>query len=107
MRHSTIDRSRADSRIDGRRAHHLKCWPEFFEPIRLGLKRHDLRRADDRTFHVGDFVLLEEFDPVSETYTGRELKAEITYITSSELPCALSKDALHPNFCILSIKPIS
>lgn len=84
-------------------AHRLKCWPEFFEPIRNGLKTHDLRRADDRAFSVGDRMLLEEYDPESRTYTGRTVVVRITYITSADLPCALSREALHSDFCILSI----
>jgi len=84
--------------------HELKCWPEFFEPISLGRKTHDLRRSDDRDFSVGDRLLLREYDPASREYTGRELTADITYITSADMPCALSQDALHPNFCILSIR---
>jgi len=83
--------------------HRLKCWPEFFEPIKAGNKTHDLRRSDDRDFQVGDRILLEEYDPEKRTYTGRKLVVRITYITSSDLPCALSKVALHPDFCILSI----
>jgi hypothetical protein len=83
--------------------HRLKCWPEFFEPIKRGAKTHDLRRSDDRDFSVGDKVLLQEYDPETSSYTGRTAIVQITYITSSDLPCALSQDALHPNFCILSI----
>jgi hypothetical protein len=83
--------------------HRLKCWPEFFEPIIDGAKKHDLRRADDRDFGVGDKVLLEEYDPERRSYTGRTVIVQITYITSADLPCALSKDALHSDFCILSI----
>jgi Domain of unknown function (DUF3850) len=85
--------------------HHLKCWPKFFEAIKSGKKKHDLRRADDRDFHVGDRLVLEEFDPERRAYTGRTLTVRVTYITSGELPCALSRDALDPNYCILSISP--
>jgi Domain of unknown function (DUF3850) len=83
--------------------HRLKCWPQFFEPIKAGNKTHDLRRSDDRAFQVGDRLLLEEYDPAKDSYTGRKLAVRVTYVTSSDLPCALSKDALHPDFCILSI----
>ena len=85
--------------------HTLKCWPQFFNEIKAGRKKHDLRRNYDRHFQVGDRLLLREFDPRSEQYTGRSIAVEVTYITSTELPCALSKDALHPDFCILSIAP--
>jgi hypothetical protein len=87
-------------------AHVLKCWPEFFEAIAAGLKRHDLRRADDREFQVGETVLLQEFDPHSAKHTGREQIVEITYVTAADRPCALSERGLYPEYCILSIRPI-
>lgn len=83
-------------------SHNLKCWPVFFEAIVDGRKKHDLRRADDRKFRVGDLVRLREFDPAARLYTGREQIVEITYITMKDVPCALSEQALHPAFCILS-----
>jgi hypothetical protein len=86
--------------------HTLKCWPEFFGAIRSGEKKHDLRRSNDRTFRVGDTLLFREFDPKSNRYTGRTQSALITYITSADLPCALSRDALHKDFCILSLEPL-
>lgn len=84
-------------------SHNLKCWPEFFNAIVNGRKKHDLRRADDRKFMVGDLVRLREFDPTARRYTGREQTVTITYITRKDLPCALSEEALHSSFCILSI----
>ena len=83
--------------------HELKCWPQFFAAIAEGHKRHDLRRSCDRDFAVGDRLLLREFDPDSEGYTGRIQMVQVTYITSHELPCALSGEALDPAYCILSI----
>ena len=85
----------------------LKCWPEFFEAITLGEKRHDLRRSRDRHFKVGDQLRLREYDPASSSYTGREQTVVVTYITSAERSCALSNEALHPDFCILSIAPLA
>lgn len=86
--------------------HELKCWPQFFSAIADGRKRHDLRRSHDRDFAVGDQLRLREFDPDADLYTGRVQTVEITYITSHALPCALSADALHSDFCILSIAPL-
>ncbi len=83
--------------------HELKCWPQFFSAIAAGLKRHDLRRASDRQFRVGDRMRLREFNPERGQYTGREQVVEITFITSADQPCALSEGVLHPEFCILSI----
>ncbi|TFI58640.1 DUF3850 domain-containing protein [Sphingomonas parva] len=83
--------------------HELKCWPKFFEPIAQGRKRHDLRRVGDRDFQVGDRMILREFSPETGSYTGRRQTVEISYITSATEPCALSDQALHEDFCILSI----
>lgn len=88
-------------------AHELKCWPEFFTAILNGEKKHDLRRSDDREFRVGELVRLREYDPVTQSYSGREQTVEITYITDDDLPCAFSSVALHPNFCILSISLVA
>lgn len=86
--------------------HHLKCWPQFFQLIKAGKKTHDLRRADDRDFRVGDRLLLEEFDPATKSYSGNSIMVRVTYVTSAEAPCALSDDALNPSYCILSITVI-
>jgi hypothetical protein len=86
--------------------HELKCWPQFFQAIADGEKRHDLRRATDRDFRVGDRLRLCEFDPDAKQYTGREQTVAVTYVTSADQPCALSEGALHPDFCILSIVPV-
>ncbi len=102
----TADRrsSVAPSNSNNLLEHQLKSWPQFFETILRVEKTHELRRSDDRNFHVGDTLHLREFDPKSNRYTGRELRATITYITSVEHPCALSENSLNPDFCILSIR---
>ena len=83
--------------------HHLKSWPPFFKDISAGSRTHELRR-NDRDFRVGDWVKLQEFDPERSEYTGRELMAEITSMTSFAQPCAVSGEALNAEFCILSIR---
>ena len=96
-----------DSKLSGLRhpfEHKLKSWPQFFEPILRGEKAHELRRSDDRDFRAGDILHLQEFDPITSRYTGRELRAKITYITSAKNPCALSENSLHPDYCILSVR---
>lgn len=85
--------------------HKLKSWPFFFEQIRLGHKKHDLRMKD-REFKVGDMVMLCEYDPFAGTYTGRALLAKITYITSNDYPCAYSSAVLDREACILSLELI-
>lgn len=84
------------------KTHVVKSWPQFFDPIRAGTRRHELR-LNDRGYQVDDLLELREYDPVAEAYTGRHFTFLITSITSTEVPCAVSMTALHPSFCILSI----
>ena len=93
-----------NTNMDNGTIHELKSWPEFFNEIIVGRKTHELRRLDDRDFHVGDMLCLKEFDPKTKTYTAREALAEVTYITAQMAPCAYSTEALKSGFCILSIK---
>lgn len=85
--------------------HTLKSWTLFYNDILSGVRTSDIRYTDDRRFKVGDEMLLQEFDPVTFKYTGREQLVEITYIqTNKSNPCAISPDALKDNVAVLSIK---
>lgn len=79
--------------------HTLKSWPEYFEPLLTGHKRFDLRR-DDRNYRVGDLLRLREWVPQSQTYTGREFVAVVTYLTD-----AASTGSLAPGVVCLGIVP--
>ena len=59
--------------------HALKTWPEYFEEMREGRKKFEIR-YNDRAFRVGDILLLREYLPTTKCYTGRELKAVVTYM---------------------------
>ena len=58
--------------------HELKTWPPFFQDIKDEKKTFDVR-PDDRNFKVGDYLLLWEWNPDAEDYTGREILVEIVY----------------------------
>lgn len=62
------------------RTHDLKIWPKFYPAVADGRKRAELRR-DDRDFQMGDRLRLREFDPETNTYTGREITRAIRYLT--------------------------
>jgi hypothetical protein len=84
--------------------HIMKSWVGLFEPLSLGLKKHEFR-VMDRDFRVGDLCRIREFEPVARKYTGRYLEYEITYITSAKhQQCAFSPNALHPGMAVLSVK---
>jgi hypothetical protein len=60
--------------------HVLKTWPKGFEALVRGQKSYELRK-DDRGFEVGDILNLSEWKPRAKRYTGRWIRAEVTYIT--------------------------
>jgi hypothetical protein len=82
----------------------IKSWPAFFSKMITGEKKHDMRDKSERTYAVGDRVLLQEYDPFGGGYTGRSAIFEITYITSNDTPCAMSSNALSRDACILSVE---
>ncbi len=64
------------------RAYDLKIWPTHFWDIRSGAKRYEVRK-NDRTFLVGDEILLREWDPEPAAYTGRVCLVRIIHVTDS------------------------
>jgi len=78
--------------------HALKCWPEYFKALDSGEKTFELRK-DDRPFTVGDKIILQEYEPKSEKYTGEELTFTISYILRDA-----SKFGLKPGYCILGLQ---
>lgn len=79
--------------------HELKTWPEYFQPVKAGVKTFE-GRVDDRNFQVGDRLLLREWDPKIKHYTGRKLTAEITY----KMPGG--QFGISPSWCVLAIKVV-
>jgi hypothetical protein len=61
------------------RDHELKCWPAPFEAIGNGEKGWEFR-LDDRGYAVGDTLVLREWEPGVRSYTGRVLRARVTWI---------------------------
>lgn len=61
------------------RLHSLRCWPEFYAKLESGEKTFELRK-DDRGFRAGDMLLLREWLPGTEVYTGRETLRRVTYL---------------------------
>lgn len=87
-----------------KKIHEQKTWPEYFQEVQKGNKTFEIRK-NDRDFKKGDILHLKEFEPMRSTisnpndgYTGRELKAEVTYIITE--PCF----GIELGTCIMSIK---
>lgn len=56
-----------------------KIWPKYFEDIKSGKKKYELR-LNDFNIDEGDVLLLQEWDPKTKKYTGREINKKVTYV---------------------------
>lgn len=75
--------------------HELKILPEYYDAVRCGDKRFEIRK-NDRNFHSGDILRLKEWD--GEKYTGEELDAFVRYVLYGTDEYGLSE-----GYCIMSI----
>ncbi len=76
--------------------HELKTWHEPFQAIASGKKRHEIRKTD-RSFNIGDTLLLREWDPEAREYTGSHQVVEVTHITRG------GEWGLPADICVMSI----
>ena len=79
-----------------RQHHYLKTHPKYYIAPESGKKTFEVR-FNDRNFKEYDILHLQEFVP-PETYTGRVMQFEVTYVLDN------------PDFCkkgyvVLGIKP--
>lgn len=77
------------------KTHEMKTWPRFFGAVMSGAKTFEARR-DDRGFEVGDRLMLREWDPETQAYTGASLGRYVTYILRGT-------EHVAPGFCILAL----
>lgn len=77
------------------KTHKVKCWPQYFLKLKTGEKTFEVR-LNDRNYKVGDILINQEWELVSGTYTGDEVKHTITYILENY-------DALKPDFVVMAL----
>ncbi len=61
-----------------------KIWPKYFEMVKSGKKKFDLRLADFRV-KEGDILVLKEWDPKKKEYTGRKIKKKVSFVLKFKL----------------------
>jgi hypothetical protein len=49
----------------------------------MGAKTFEIRK-NDRNFNPGDILRLKEYDPATESYTGREVSVIVSYILDKQ-----------------------
>jgi ASC-1-like (ASCH) protein len=75
--------------------HILKTTPEFFQAVKSGEKMFEAR-INDRNYQVGDMLILREWLPHMQQYSGEEEIRTVTYILDHEQYCA-------PGYVIMSL----
>ena len=63
--------------------HEKKVWPEYFQKILDGVKNYELRLADWEC-QAGDILILKEWDPATQEFTGRVIEKEVTYVLKTK-----------------------
>jgi ASC-1-like (ASCH) protein len=76
--------------------HHLKTWPEYFDAIARGDKNFEVR-YNDRDFQVGDVLVLQEWKPETELFTGKELSRIVTYVLPGD------NFGITLNYCVMGL----
>ena len=61
--------------------HKLKTWTPIWEHVNEGRKTFEVRK-NDRGYCIGDILQLDEWDPITESYTGRKCFRQVNYILS-------------------------
>ena len=79
--------------------HELKAHPEYFSALFAGNKTFEVRK-NDRGFNIGDELLLKEFIPDQDVFTGRILHRRIDYILHG------GQFGIEPDYCVMSISKI-
>lgn len=75
--------------------HELKTWCEPFAATWHGLKLFEYRK-NDRDFQVWDTLYLREWNPKTERYSKRAIKARVSYILKDGY-------GLPDGYCIMSL----
>lgn len=77
--------------------HKLKSWPDQFQAVWDGIKVHEYRK-DDRDFHIGDILILKEYNPNKKRgkYSGRHIIARVMYVSRRSF-------GIPNEYCVMSI----
>lgn len=79
--------------------HQLKTWTQFYKEIAAGRKNFEVRK-NDRNFKHGDVLILKEWLPTSQKYTGEIMRVKVDYILYG------GQFGIEQGFCVMSISKI-
>lgn len=76
--------------------HSLKVHPKEFKAMKDCNENYDIR-FDDRNYQPGDLLILCEYDPIEQRYTGRQERRYIKHVLRD-----IENHGLKKGYCILS-----
>lgn len=91
--------------------HELKTWPHYFNEVFAGRKLFEVRE-NDRDYKAGDDLLLREYSQIDDSYSGREVLCNVTYvlygggfgITANHVVMSINIKSTNPETDLLKIK---
>lgn len=84
--------------------HYKKTWPDYFQMLKDGKKKFDIRLAD---FEVkeGDLIVFEEWNPEIKDFTGRKLEMKVTFVLKTkDLPYWSEEDVNKYGFNVMQVE---
>lgn len=78
--------------------HVLKAWPAPFEAMRAGRKTFEYRQ-NDRDFQVGDCLVLQEYNPETDSLTREALSVRVIYLLAG------GQFGVPKGYCVMSVEP--
>lgn len=80
------------------RIHCVKCWVGVFDDVKAGRKPFEYR-LNDRDYQVGDCLILQEYNPETDSLTGEAFAVRVTYLLPG------GKFGVPEKHCIMAIEP--
>jgi ParB family chromosome partitioning protein len=77
------------------KVHELKTVQPFFNMVKTGYKKFELRN-NDRDFMTGDILILKEWDNRNKVFVGDNIAVRVTYVLDQFV-------GLQQGYCIMSI----
>ncbi len=63
---------------------HKKIWPKYFSALESGKKTYELR-LNDFEINEDDTLILEEWNPETQEYTGKSISKKVTYVAKFKI----------------------
>lgn len=81
------------------KTHELKTWTGVFDAVRCGAKTFEFR-LNDRDYGIGDELVLREYDPVAEDYTGEVENRKVTCVLYG------GNFGVPEGYCVMGLSPV-